>query len=321
MGWLEETYGAGILGLNRLAAGSGLTEQKLKRHLAGKPYNNQTIVNNSVSDATDGYHIRSGKDYGQLAEGNLPLGGIPAALAGLAYQQITGIKDSSLFGGNGNIFGTVGPSAFLQAVDNIEGLRQSGNAPALDALYEYGNNFNSPDYKVDRRGRRLDGKGLFNTQGKNFIKDRTKEIRKDAKSKAKSVMKTKDEDGNLMYPNAKEDLLSHYFASQTMSGKWGVGMPISLALGLIKEIGDSQRVPYFNPKKGYFEKSTGFSVDDLGANWAGATGMSFDEAYNRGMFSHTETVPQNNDWSQDSKYGFGQGEWRKVMEKLGMMNP
>jgi hypothetical protein len=49
--------------------------------------------------------------------------------------------------------------------------------------------------------------------------------------------------------------------------------------------------------------------------------MSFDEAYNRGMFSHTETVPQNNDWSQDSKYGFGQGEWRKVMEKLGMMNP
>jgi len=144
----EEMYGAGILGLNKLAAGSGLTEEELKRHLAGKPYNNQTVVNNSVSDATDGYHIRSGKDYGQLNNGNLPLGGIPAALAGLAYQQITGIKDSSLLGGNGNIFGTVGPNAFLQSVDNIEGLRQSGNAPALDALYNFGgkvhNLFNKP---------------------------------------------------------------------------------------------------------------------------------------------------------------------------------
>ena len=144
----EEMYGAGLLGLNKLAAGSGLTEEELKKHLLRKPYNNQTIVNNSVSDATDGYHIRSGKDYGQLADGNLPLGGIPAALAGIAYQQLTGIKDSSLFGGDGNIFGTVGPNAFLQSVDNIEGLRQSGNAPALDAAYDFGgkihNLFNKP---------------------------------------------------------------------------------------------------------------------------------------------------------------------------------
>lgn len=145
----DTLYGAGILGLNRLAAGFDLTEEELKRHLAGKPYRNQTIVNNAVSDATDGYHIRSGKDYGQLAKGNLPLGGIPAALAGIAYQQMDGIADSSIWDGNlSNPFGTFGKNAFLQSVDNIEGLRQSGNAPALDAMYEFGGNvynlFNQP---------------------------------------------------------------------------------------------------------------------------------------------------------------------------------
>ena len=153
-------------------------------------------------------------------------------------------------------------------------------------------------------------------KGRDAIKDKKNDILADAKSKAKSVMKTKDEDGNLVYPDAKEDLLTHYFASQTMSGKWGVAMPISLALGLMKEVGDSQRVPYFNPSQGYFEESTGFSADDLGANWAGATKMTLDEAYNRGLFTHTETVPKANDWSQDSRYGYGQGEWRQVLEKV-----
>ena len=138
----------------------------------------------------------------------------------------------------------------------------------------------------------------------------------DAHNKAKAVMKSKDKAGNLIYPNAKIDLLTHYFASQSLSGKWGLKMPLSLALGLIKEVGDSQRVPYFNPKRGYFEESTGFSVDDLGANWAGASKMDIDEAYDRGLFTHTETVPKANDWSQDSKYGYGQGEWRKVKKKL-----
>ena len=149
MGVKNTLYGAGILGLNRLAAGFDLTEEELKKHLQGKPYRNQTIVNNAVSDATDGYHIRSGKDYGQLAKGNLPLGGIPAALAGIAYQQMDGIADSSIWDGNlSNPFGTFGKNAFLQSVDNIEGLRQSGNAPALDAMYKFGGNvynlFNQP---------------------------------------------------------------------------------------------------------------------------------------------------------------------------------
>jgi len=138
----------------------------------------------------------------------------------------------------------------------------------------------------------------------------------DSHNQAKAVMKLKDKDGNLIYPNAKIDLLTHYFASQSLSGKSGAAMPISLALGLVKEIGDSQRVPYFNPSQGYFKESSGFSVDDLGANWAGATKMTLDEAYNRGLFTHTESVPKNNDWSQDSIYGLGQGKWKKVLKKV-----
>ena len=67
-----------------------------------------------------------------------------------------------------------------------------------------------------------------------YFKNKKNDILADAKSKAKSVMKSKDKDGNLVYPDAKEDLLTHYFSSQTMSGKSGVAMPISLALGLIK---------------------------------------------------------------------------------------
>lgn len=149
-----------------------------------------------------------------------------------------------------------------------------------------------------------------------YIKDKKNDLIEDARSKSKAIMKAEDKDGNLIYPNAKEDLLTHYFVSQSISGKWGLNMPISLALGLIKEVGDSQRAPYFNPNQGHFKKSTGFSVDDLGANWAGATKMNLDEAYNRGLFTHTETVPKANDWSQDSKYGYGQGEWRKVLDKI-----
>ena len=144
-----QIYESGLLGLNKMFVGSDLTRQELMKHLAGKPYNNQQIINNSVSDATDGYHIRSGKDYGELASGNLTLGGIPAALAGMAYQQFDGIADSSIWDGNfSKPFGTFGKNAFLQSVDNIEGLRQSGKAPALDALYNFGggvhNLFNNP---------------------------------------------------------------------------------------------------------------------------------------------------------------------------------
>jgi len=135
-----------------------------------------------------------------------------------------------------------------------------------------------------------------------------------SKKKAESVMISTDRDGNLLYPNADKDLLQHYFQSQDMTNQ--ISKPLSLALGVFKEIGDSQRVPFLNPKQGYFKGSTGFSVDDLGADYAGATDMPFDEAYGRGLFKHTETVPQNNDWSQPSDYGYGEGKYKEVLDKF-----
>ena len=130
----------------RMNVGFDVTEEDILRHRMNKSMNYdgglkgyKHINTNSipVSDATDGYHIRSGIDFANLATGNLPGGGIPAALSGIGYQQLAGLFD-----------GTVGKNAFLQSVDNIRGLRESGKAPALDALYNFGggvhNLFNNP---------------------------------------------------------------------------------------------------------------------------------------------------------------------------------
>ena len=141
-----------------------------------------------------------------------------------------------------------------------------------------------------------------------YVRDKNKEIRKDAWNKVLAVTKAKDKDGNLSYPNVDKDLLQHYFMSQNLRfeqellGKQvPLGLPFSLALGLGKEIADGTGL--FNTKGA----ASGFSVDDLGADWAGATDMPFDEAYTRGMFKHTET--------KGNIKGFGQGEWRQVLEK------
>jgi len=140
------------------------------------------------------------------------------------------------------------------------------------------------------------------------------EMATEAKNKADQILASKDSDGNLLYPNAKKDLLTHYFLSQDMSEQTNI--PLSLALGFAKEIGDSQRLPFFNPSSGYFKNSTGFSVDDLGANYAGATNMPLDVAYGKGLFKHTESVPRNNNWKQSSIYGFGQGKYKEVLDKF-----
>jgi hypothetical protein len=140
------------------------------------------------------------------------------------------------------------------------------------------------------------------------------EMATEAKKKADQILASKDSDGNLLYPNAKKDLLTHYFLSQDMSEQTNI--PLSLALGFAKEIGDSQRLPFFNPSSGYFKNSTGFSVDDLGANYAGATNMPLDVAYGKGLFKHTESVPRNNNWQQSSIYGFGQGKYKEVLDKF-----
>lgn len=131
----------------RLNAGFDVSDDEIRRHRLNKNigygggkagYKHITTNSVPVSDATDGYHIRSGIDFGNLATGDsLPGGGLPAAISGIAYQQLMGLGD-----------GTVGKNAFLQSVDNITGLRESGKAPALDAMYEFGGNvynlFNPP---------------------------------------------------------------------------------------------------------------------------------------------------------------------------------
>ena len=161
-----------MMNLNRLLGGADVTDQQIANHLdkqkftptSGNPhdrsnvaYNNQNIINNSLSDARNGYHIASGKDYGSMTQGDLPGGGLAATLGALAYQQVDGIADSSLFdsfkkdkdGVRGksnfsNPFGTFGYNAFLQSADNIEGLRQSGNAPFLDTAYKIGQRIKTP---------------------------------------------------------------------------------------------------------------------------------------------------------------------------------
>jgi len=95
------------------------------------------------------------------------------------------------------------------------------------------------------------------------------------------------------YPKADEDLLKHYLASQYIKR---IGGPVlSGAVGLFKEVMD-----------GIGGKSVaGFSTDDLGADWAGIT-MSPQEAYGRGLFTHTEK----------GTTGMGQGLWKDVLGKV-----
>jgi len=130
----------------RLVAGGNVSEEAIAAHrankkldtpfwsdgtgLAGYKHQNLKEADGStyipVSDATDGYHFRSGKDAGLLSGNNvLPGSGIPMMLAGHAYQQAAGLLD-----------GTFGKNAYLQGVDNARGLAASGNAPAVQGIFD-----------------------------------------------------------------------------------------------------------------------------------------------------------------------------------------
>ncbi len=130
----------------RLVAGADVSEEAIAAHrankrldtpfwsdgtgLAGYKHQNLKEADGStyipVSDATDGYHFRSGKDAGLLSGNNvLPGSGIPMAIAGHAYQQAAGLFD-----------GTFGKNAYLQGVDNARGLAASGNAPAVQGIFD-----------------------------------------------------------------------------------------------------------------------------------------------------------------------------------------
>ena len=104
------------------------------------------------------------------------------------------------------------------------------------------------------------------------------------------------------YPDAKQDLVQHYVASKLMSRT--IGPVASLGVGLFKEAIDGIGQKIGAGTKG---RSAGFSVDDLGANWAGVTRMDVDKAYKKGMFTHTETAA--------NMIG-GQGVPKEVLKKI-----
>lgn len=127
----------------RLVAGGNITEDAIRAHVLNKNkdyggglkgYRDESLDGYvPQSDAVDGYHYRSGKDFGKLATGDsLPLGGVPALVAGHLYQQAQGLFD-----------GTWGNNAYLQGVDNMHGMMASGKAPAVQSLYDFGSNIHN----------------------------------------------------------------------------------------------------------------------------------------------------------------------------------
>jgi len=125
----------------RLASGGDVTENAIAAHRANKEgdygdglksYKDENLqkldgsLYQPVSDATDGYHFRSGKDAGKLSGSqDLTLGGLPMAAGSWLYQQANGLLD-----------GTVGSNANKQSIDNMQGLIASGNAPAVKTLFD-----------------------------------------------------------------------------------------------------------------------------------------------------------------------------------------
>ena len=126
----------------RMAAGGDTTQNSIDAHRRNKTsnfgdglmgYKDENMLNQDgttytpVSDMPNGYHFKSGKDAGKIARGDMTMGGIPMALFGHAYQQGTGLIKGD---------GSFGRGAYLQAVDNARGLAASGNAPAVQNIFD-----------------------------------------------------------------------------------------------------------------------------------------------------------------------------------------
>lgn len=90
-----------------------------------------------------------------------------------------------------------------------------------------------------------------------ILADRTSELRNAIKSQ---------------YPQAADDLVAHYAVSLYLAEK--IGSPASALLGLVKETFDVL--------------GTGFSFDDLGANFAGFAGLSAQEAFDGGFLTRQQ---------------------------------
>ena len=113
----------------RAVTGFDTTQDAIDAHRANKFDDAGGGLAGYKDESTDGYtavsgnpyHIRSGRDVGNLSgDENLPLGGIPAALAGGLFQQ----------------FDDFGKEGLLQSIDNARGLALSGNAPAVQSIFD-----------------------------------------------------------------------------------------------------------------------------------------------------------------------------------------
>ena len=143
---------------------------------------------------------------------------------------------------------------------------------------------------------------------KGMLSDYTSGIMDNVDAKVKSTMKAQVA-GKKLYPKAEKDLLQHYFTVQEIGGPT-YEQPISSPVGLFTQVIASLGKEVYDGMGIFKNKgaTAGFSVDDLGADWAAIMNMPFDEAYNRGMFTHTETI--------DNMEGIGQGIPREVLKKL-----
>jgi len=93
------------------------------------------------------------------------------------------------------------------------------------------------------------------------------------------------------YPKADKDLLKHYAKVKEMDILERIFLPLG------KEVADWT---------GITGSKTGFSMDDIGADIAGAY-LTPEQANTRGLFTHTEGA----DWT-----GEGQGLFTEVLRKL-----
>jgi len=96
------------------------------------------------------------------------------------------------------------------------------------------------------------------------------------------------------FPDASNQMLYHYLGSQRLDKEYPY-LPTQLG-GFV-----SEGLDVLGGSKG------GFSVDDLGANYAGHN-LNPQEAYDRGFFNVTEPA--------DNWVGYGQGDWRTVWDKV-----
>jgi len=109
---------------------------------------------------------------------------------------------------------------------------------------------------------------------------------------------------NKWYPghNASNDGLRHFAMAIYLEERFGVA--VTEGTGILVEVAGLLHHGMVSAMG--FTGTTGFSADDLAANFAGYMGYSASEAYEHGIFLHTE----------EENFGIGQGKWKAVGDKI-----